>query len=179
MFRYADDCPTADIYVSNSVVTPLPPKPIGLWLKDFNNLTVLGEGSLLLCHGYMTPIVIDHSIALSIRDVAVDWVHPTVVEAQVSSVTNMSIDVSIHPDCPFRVGNNTITFDANEGWALDGVHGVSPISISDHQATTLCQEYNPKTDVTWRRSNPFAGAQITQLDPQSVRLKYESTCLTW
>lgn len=48
------------IYVSNTVITPLPPKPIALWLRGLHDLVVDGDGSTLLMHGLMTPIAIDH-----------------------------------------------------------------------------------------------------------------------
>ena len=48
------------IYVSNTVIAPLPPKPIALWLRGLHDLVVDGDGSTLLMHGLMTPIAIDH-----------------------------------------------------------------------------------------------------------------------
>jgi hypothetical protein len=69
---YWDTCPQALIYVSNTVTTPttsspLPPKPIGLWLRDLSDIVVEGEGSTLLFHGLMTPIAVDGSRNVTVR----------------------------------------------------------------------------------------------------------------
>ena len=95
-----DSCPVAEIYVSNTVTTPtcsspLPPKPIGMWLRDLSDLVVEGEGSTLLFHGLMTPIAVDGSHNVTVRQLAVDWVHPSVVEGLVTAATATSFDLQV------------------------------------------------------------------------------------
>ena len=169
-------CIRALIYVSNTVVTPLPPKSIGLWLRELSNLVVEGEDSLLLFHGLMTPIAVDHSSNITIRNLAIDFPHPTVVEAQVTAVssTARTIDLQVHPSANYTLDPSSggIIFGSGEGWTLDGARGLSPASQSGG-ANTLCQEFEPAADSTWRRSNPFSGGGVvvSQLpQPGHVRL---------
>ena len=86
------------MYVSNTVVTPLPPKSIGVWLRGLSNVVVEGEFSLLLMHGLMTPIAMDHSHNVTIRNLAVDFPHPSVVEAVVTSAASdgKSLEMTVH-----------------------------------------------------------------------------------
>eukprot|EP01051_Picozoa_sp_SAG22_P007291 SAG22_NODE_508_length_9621_cov_30.889414_2_plen_927_part_00 len=165
------------LYVSNTVVTPLPPKPIGLWLRRLSNVVIEGEGSLLLMHGLMTPLCVDHSHNVSVRNLRVDYPHPSVVEALVTRVSSdgKSLDLKVHRANNVSVSNGKVVFGSfGEGWTLDGVKGLSPKSQSDHRAWTLCQEFDPESDITWRRSNPLTGAKVTLLpgDGQSLRLTY-------
>jgi hypothetical protein len=172
---YWNTCVRALIYVSNTVVTPLPPKPIGMWLRELENVVVEGEGSLLLFHGLMTPIVVDHSSNITVRNLSVDFPHPSVVEAQVAAATATTLDLKVHYSSNFTVANGSIVFGSGEGWSLDGVHGMSPANQSSHGASTLCQEFDPVHDTTKRRSNPLSGGVVTQLkDPSTVRVTYES-----
>lgn len=166
-----------DIYVSNTVVTPLPPKPIGLWLHGLTGLVVEGGDSLLLMHGLMTPIAVDHSHNISIRNLAVDFPHPSVVEALVTaaSADGKSFELKVHGANNVSVSDGNVTFGSlGEGWTLSGVTGLSPVAQSDH-AGTLCQEFDPMSDITWRRGNPLAGATVAALgDGQSLRLTFKT-----
>eukprot|EP00037_Helgoeca_nana_P022800 m.234632 g.234632 ORF g.234632 m.234632 type:complete len:647 (+) comp26130_c0_seq2:34-1974(+) len=165
-----DLCPTALIYVSNTVMTPMPAKSLGLWFRDLADVVVEGEGSTLIFHGLMTPIVVDGSRNITIRDLDVDWVHPSVLEGLVVAATSSSFDLQLHPSVNYTVVDGGITFGA-EGWSLDGVTGASQST-----AATLCQEFDPGTDRTWRRSNPLGTpghpAAVTQLaqPPGTIRV---------
>ena len=166
------------IYVSNTVVTPLPPKAIGLWLRGLHGLVVEGEDSLLLMHGLMTPIAVDHSHNLTIRNLAIDFPHPSVVEALVTSASSdgTSFELQVHGANNMSVSEGNVTFGSlGEGWTLDGVTGLSPVAQSDHRAHTLCQEFDPVSDITWRRGNPLAGATVTALGGgQSLRVTFKT-----
>jgi hypothetical protein len=154
------------LYVSNTVVTPLPPKPIGLWLRGLSDVVIEGEGSLLLMHGLMTPLSVDHSHNISVRDLVVDFPHPSVVEALVTaaSLDGKSLDLMVHAANNVSVSAGKATFGSRgEGWTLEG-------------ACDLCQQFDPEADITWRRSNPLqAGATVTQLpgNGQMLRLAFK------
>ena len=167
-----------DIYVSNTVATPLPPKPIGLWLHGLTGLVVEGEDSLLLMHGLMTPIAVDHSHDITIRNLAVDFSHPSVVEALVTAASpdGKSFELKVHGANNVSVFEGNVTFGSlGEGWTLNGVTGLSPVAQSDHKAGTLCQEFDPVSDITWRRGNPLAGATVAALgDGQSLKLTFKT-----
>ena len=111
-----------------------------------------------------------------------DFPHPSVIEAKVLKVTEVTeaspaeaapgsilIDIEVHPSASFNLtAGGGIVFGSGEGWALDGARGYRPPN-GDLQGYTLCQEYNPTADVTWRRTNPLIGATITRVPGPSPR----------
>ena len=160
-----DVCTRVDMYVSNTVVTPLPPKPIALWLRGLTGLVIEGEHSLLLMHGLMTPIAIDHSHNVTVKNLAIDFPHPSVIEALVTTVAadSMSLELKVHSSNNVSVSKGKAVFGSfGEGWTLA-------------QPAPLAQEFDPASDITWRRSNPMYGATVTALDDaQSLRLTYKT-----
>jgi hypothetical protein len=116
-------------------------------------------------HGLMTPIAVDHSHNITVRNLAVNFPHPSVVEALVTAASSdrTSIDLQVHRSNNLTVSGGKVVFGSHgEGWTLDG-------------DTPLCQEYDPKADITWRRGNPLQdGAQVAAVgdDGQSLRLKF-------
>ena len=73
--------------------------------------------------------------------------------------------------------HGTVAFGSyGEGWSLDGVRGLSPVAQSDHGASTLCQEFDPSSDITWRRGNPLVGATVAAGtgDSQSLILTFKT-----
>jgi hypothetical protein len=170
-----DACVSALIYASNTVMTPLPPRNIALWLRDLSDIVVDGEGSVLSMHGLMTPIVVDHSSNVTVRNLTIDWPHPTVVEALVASSAPRAVDLVVHPAFDFTLTpHGGVVFDADEGWTLDGVHGLLSPASKSGGIGTLCQEYDPVADTTWRRRNPLAGATVVAVagSPRTLRLIY-------
>lgn len=155
------------IYVSNTVVTPLPPKPVALWLRGLTGLVVEGDHSLLLMHGLMTPIAIDRSHNVTVRNLAIDFPHPSVVEALVTAAApdGTSLELQVHNANNVSVAAGKAVFGSHgEGWTLDG-------------DSTLCQEYDPEEDITWRRGNPLQdGAEVTAVgaDAQALRLTFKN-----
>ena len=117
------------LYVSNTVITPLPTKSIGLWLRGLTNLVVEGEDSRLLMHGLMTPIAVDHSHNTTIRNLAVDFPHPSVVEVKVAvaSANGKSIELQVHSENNVGIDKHgVVVFGSHgEGWTPDGTTGLS------------------------------------------------------
>jgi hypothetical protein len=172
-----DACVSAYIYASNTVMTPLPPRNIALWLRGLSNIVVDGEGSVLSMHGLMTPIVVDHSSNITVRNLTIDWPHPTVVEALVASSAPRAVDLVVHPAFDFTLTpQGGVIFDAGEGWKLDGVHGLLSPASKSGGIGTLCQEYDPVADTTWRRNNLLKGATVVAVagSPRTLRLIYTS-----
>jgi len=174
-----DQCVHVLAYVSNTVVTPLPPKPVGLWLRGLADLVVQGEGSLLLFHGLMTPIMIDHSRNVTVRNLEIDFPHPSVPEVLVTAAnaSGKTLDVVVHPSAGFTLAGagaggrgeySDLVFGSGEGWSLDAKAG--------SQGDTLVQEYDPAADITWRRSNPLRNASFARVagQPRTLRLTFPS-----
>jgi hypothetical protein len=139
-----------------------------------SNVVVEGENSLLNFHGLMTPIAVDGSSNVTVRNLEVDFPHPSVIEALVTATTPTTLDLQVHPSASYTIHNGSITFGSGEGWSLGGSNGLQPATQSDKRQSTLCQEFDPVSDTTWRRGNPLSGATVTQLpQPNSVRVTYK------
>ena len=154
------------MYVSNTVVTPLPPKPIALWLRELSNVVVEGEHSVLLMLGRMTPIAVDHSKNVAVRNLEVDFPHPSVVEAEVTKAAadGKSLERKVHEGNNLTVAGGNVNFGSfGEGWTLDG-------------EMALCQEFDPDADITWRTKNVLQGASVTAVpgDAQSMTLTFSA-----
>ena len=50
---------------------------------------------------------------------------------------------------------------------MANVIGLSPFAQSGGNNYTLCQEFDPHTDITWRRGNPLVGARVSVLPGSS------------
>ena len=166
-------CTKVSIYVSNTVETPLRPRSIGLYLRGLSDIVIEGNDSVFLFHGQMTPIVTDGCRNITVRNLAIDFPHPSVIEGVVAAVRNGSFDLRVHAanNVSVRSAGGVVFGSYGEGWQLDGVNGLLPSHQSDHRGETLVQEWDPVEDVTWRRSNPLSGgATVTLLTGSLIRI---------
>jgi hypothetical protein len=151
--------PRAVYHVSNTTTQAVAPvKTIGLWLKDIRNVTVDGQGSLLVFHGKMTPIVIDHCDNVTVMNLRVDFQRPTVSEIQVTAVGESDLQVKVHDDSSYRLENGKLIW-VGEGWTSDGV---------------LSVEYDPSSDSSRRTAwNPIRDAlDVQEIHHNLLRLTY-------
>lgn len=132
-------------------------KIIGIHLKRMSAITIDGNGALLVFHGKMTPIVIDESRDIEIRQIAVDFERPTVSEMRVDGIHEDAIDFIIHPDSWYAIEQGQLVW-VGEGW---------------RSASGPSQVTDPHTSRTWRTSNPVSEAAFAEeLEPFKVRLHY-------
>ena len=170
---YWHACTKVSMYVSNTVETPLLPRSIGLYLRGLSDIVIEGKDSLLLFHGQMTPIVVIACRNITVRRLAIDFPHPSVIEGVVTAVRKGSFDLRVHVanNVSVRSAGGVVFGSYGEGWQLDGVNGLLPSNQSDHRGETLVQEWDPVEDVTWRRSNPLSGgATVTLLAGSLLRI---------
>lgn len=77
----------------------------------------------------MTPIAVDHSHNITIRNLAVDFPHPSVVEAKVTvaSANGKSIELQVHSANNVSIDKHGVVFGSHgEGWTLDGTTMLQP-----------------------------------------------------
>lgn len=121
------------------------------------NLTIDGEGALLVFHGKMTPIVIDDCRNIRIEHVSVDFERPTISEMRVEAIHETSIDFVIHHDSWYAIEEEKLIW-IGEGWRYTS--GPS-------------QQFDPSKNRTWRTWNPVSEAiRAEELHPFKVRLHY-------
>lgn len=138
--------------------SPSKTKVIGLYLKDFKNLTLEGNGALLMYHGKMTSIVLDGCENVNFHNLHVDYKRPTVSELRVENVGETWLDAKIHPDSKYEILADRLIW-VGENW---------------RNQSRESQAYDSERDVTWRAWNPVASARkAEERKPGWVRLHYD------
>jgi len=115
---FPDSAVKKDYYITNTsseTECPSKTKTIGLLFEGIRNLRVEGEGSLLLFHGKMTTIVVDHCDGFTIENLSEDFIRPTMSEFTVTGASDTAVDVRVHPDSWHRVDTGKLTW-YGEGW---------------------------------------------------------------
>ncbi|NQX67245.1 discoidin domain-containing protein [Paenibacillus alba] len=158
----------AQYYISNTSTSGQTPggwRKVGLLFKDISDLTIRGNGSTLLFHGVMTPIVFDHATNVKVNGINIDFNRPVVSEMTVTEVGSNYMKASIHPDSWYNIQNNQLTWIGEENWTQNGTQNVS-----------AAQEYDPVTKKTWRVGNPLGSVTNAQdLGDRVVQFNYASS----
>ncbi len=91
---------------------------IGFDMKKMNNLTIEGNGSEFIFHGWMQIAHIDSCSNILFRDFSVDWDRPFISQAVILESTDTYLDVKIDRESyPYVIENGKIFF-LGEGWKL-------------------------------------------------------------
>jgi len=107
-------CVEKDYYESNT--TDNNPKRLAIFIKNFKNLTIDGQGSEFIFHGIMQPFTVDSSENVIIKNLKIDWEIPLMAEAQVVDTSAKYIDLRIDPcETPYIIEKDKLTF-VGEGW---------------------------------------------------------------
>jgi len=164
---------SAQYYMSNASTSSQTPggwRKIGLLFKDINDITIRGNGSTLMFHGVMTPIVFDHATSVNMNDISFDFQRPVMSELTVTSVGSTYFEADIHPNSLYKITNNMLQWtgevDSNgnpiDNWVSTGFANITQV-----------QGYNPNTKETWRSSNPLSGVVSAQdLGNRKVRFNF-------
>lgn len=105
-------------------------KTIGLLFEGLKNLTIDGNGSMLMFHGKMTTISLEHCENMKLQDIHVDFERPAGSELTYTKVTDGKVEVSIHHQSHYEIVNGRINL-FGEGWRSNQNH---------------CIEYNPEVE---------------------------------
>lgn len=111
-------------HVSNTTSreeNPEPVKHIGILLKDMRNMVIDGCGATLLTHGEMTPWVVDRCSNITIGNLCVDAVDPSVPEMTVIDVDSATFIATVHPSSRYDLRDGRLYWQG-EGWEFtDGI----------------------------------------------------------
>lgn len=75
-------------------------------IEGRKNVTIDGNGSKLICHGKMLPIYVYGSENITVKNLAVDYADPTVVEMEVLEIGQGYYIFKVHPDSKYRIDEN-------------------------------------------------------------------------
>jgi hypothetical protein len=119
---YPDSAIKRTYFISNTsseTECPSKRKTIGLLFDNIRNLRVEGDGSLLVFHGKMTTIVIDHCNNITLSNLSEDFARPTMSEFTITGASDSAIDVKVHPDSWHRLDSGRLTWYGEDWTAKD------------------------------------------------------------
>ncbi|MCR5781420.1 MAG: hypothetical protein K6G90_01660 [Clostridia bacterium] len=160
-------------YVSNTANTsekPLGQRNTAMLLQNKKNVTIDGNGAVVMVHGKMTPFLFDRCENVTVRDLTVDYACPTMTEFTVLSNEDGVCLLRFNPDNRFRIDGNTLYFRGEDGpdgapyWEQESDAGNRFVRIYD-PAAKLCRGIG---------SDQLSFTEIEQTDELTirVRLKY-------
>ena len=99
-----------------------------VYLKNKNNITIDGNGAVVLVHGKMTPLLFDHCENITVKNLTIDYACPTMSEFKVLSSENGVCEIKINDDCLYNIRGNELVWigendkDGKPYWE-DSYHG--------------------------------------------------------
>jgi len=139
---------------SSETECPSKLKTIGLLFEGIKNLTLDGNGSLLVFHGKMTTFALDHCENIRVHNVKMDFERPTMSEMTFSAVSDSVIIANIHPDSKYSIVNGRLKW-YGEGWGMKFFHA---ILVNPDKGTEFYSSWTP-----------FQKAVAVSIAPSQVR----------
>lgn len=79
-------------------------------LLEMNNLTIDGQGSSFVFHGFVNPFVIENSRNITLLNFSIDFARPFHSEAIILANRDDGVDVEIPGNFPYRIKNQILEF---------------------------------------------------------------------
>lgn len=108
-------------YISNATENDTCPKIriIGILFKNLSHITLEGNNTLLVYHGKMNLMTIDHCHDFKVENLRFDFQRPTMSEMTIASKTDTNVIADINPDSWYAIENNQDHHELiwyGEGW---------------------------------------------------------------
>lgn len=119
---YPDSAIKRSYFITNTsseTECPSKVKTIGLLFDSIRHLRVEGDNSLLVFHGKMTTIVVDHCDGFILSNLAEDFARPSMSEFTVTRASDTAIDVRVHPDSWHRIDSGRLSWYGEDWVAKD------------------------------------------------------------
>lgn len=170
---YPDKSVHREQYISNTVGTngSWSTKIIGILLKDLDDLTLEGNGSLFQFHGRMTTIMTENCTNLTMQNFDVDWQVPPTVDVTVVQTEGNDAVLYIPESQPYKVENNHIVWTSE----LSPYTG-EPYWSGQDFINGYAQIADAKAGRTWRGGNDLFNSisTIEDLGNHLVKIHYSS-----
>ncbi len=86
-----------------------------IYLKNKKNIIIDGNGSEIIIHGKMTPLLFDRCENITVKNLVIDYAVPTMSEFTVTDKTDDCITIKINDDCLWRVENDVLYWHGEAG----------------------------------------------------------------
>ncbi len=133
-------------------------KTIGLLFDSLTNVTIDGDGAVLMMHGKITPIAFDNCSNITLKNISIDFERPGGSELTYTAVDSTGVTVSVHPDSRYDIVNGRLQL-IGEGWRSNFVH---------------CIKYTPQND-QFRYSNDWRVLSDSPVSELSQNLLHFAT----
>ena len=121
---YAPDARQEELYISNHDQNQ--PKKVGILLQDWENLTLEGQGSRLICHGRMLPIALLNSRKCRIQHLSVDFADPQIAQVEVvKNDTTEGITFRVADETRHRINEKGYLEVFGDDWAYVPFSGIA------------------------------------------------------
>ena len=133
-------------------------KTIGMLFKNLSNITLEGNNTLLVYHGKMMLMAIDHCDHFKIKDLSFDFQRPTMSEMKIIEKTDTDIIAEIQPDSWYAIekqnGHPRLVW-YGEGWKTN---------------SHFLLGYRPSQETMYYGSwEPFGNSDVAELSPFNVK----------
>ena len=85
-----------------------------IFLKDKKDITIKGNGAVILVHGKMTPMLFDRCENITVENLVIDYFCPTMTEFKILRSNNNTAEIEINHDCRFKVEKNEIIWQGED-----------------------------------------------------------------
>lgn len=79
-------------------------------ILNFPNLTIDGQGSLFIFHGFVNPFVVEHSRQITLKNFSVDLARSMHSEGVILANNADGMDIQIPTNFPYAIKNGTLQF---------------------------------------------------------------------
>lgn len=170
---YPDKAVHREQYISNTVGTngSWNTKIIGILLKDLDDITLEGSGSLFQFHGRMTTLMTENCHNVTLRNFDIDWQTPPTVDVTVIETNGNEATLYIPESQPYEVKNNHIFWTSE----LSPYTG-QPYWSGQDFINGYAQIADAKEGSTWRGGNELFSniAAISDLGSNLVKITYSN-----
>nr|WP_307992775.1 right-handed parallel beta-helix repeat-containing protein [uncultured Niameybacter sp.] len=126
----SDQAIQADYYFSNTDQEN--PRHLSILMKDMDHIVLDGAGSTFIYAGQTTPIAIDHSSNITVKDITIDWDIPLSAEGEIVASCKEYVDMHIDPKMyPHTVKDNLLWFQG-ENWQSPNTSLYNPFVEFNH-----------------------------------------------
>lgn len=87
-----------------------------MYIKNKKKVTIDGNGAKLIFHGKISPIIIENSENIVLKNFTIDFAHPFLYQALVTASTDKELELSINKDIfPYTVRNKNVIWHTFAG----------------------------------------------------------------
>ena len=103
-----------ELYISNHDQTN--PKKVALYLENLHDVVIDGNGSELLFHGTILPVVVKNCTNITLKNFSIDFAIPHLRQLHITEVDsiNNTVKARIYPEGNYKIKDNKLIFTGED-----------------------------------------------------------------